>query len=109
MSSDGINSEQLLWAIQNGDLVVLRDAVTSKQIDANHQIKNRPMAVIAADYGQLEILKYLHENAVDFNVRPFVFNTGQSNNQFFMQSDNESSYESHLRFSGFFRCRTNMV
>lgn len=56
-----------VWAAQNGDL----NRLTELTFDVNDRIKGRTLLHIAADYGQIEVIKYLVEtkkgdiNAID--------------------------------------------
>ncbi|XP_043246498.1 myotrophin-like [Amphibalanus amphitrite] len=58
----------LVWSIKNGDIEQVKEAVESKKVDLNAPIDGRSPIHYAADYGQLEVLKYLLSKGADLNV-----------------------------------------
>uniref|UniRef100_A0A3Q0KHR8 Putative myotrophin n=1 Tax=Schistosoma mansoni TaxID=6183 RepID=A0A3Q0KHR8_SCHMA len=61
-------SEQLLWAVKNGDLQSIKENMKNFS-GVNSTFKNgRTLIHYAADYGQKEICDYLIRNGADINV-----------------------------------------
>ncbi|CAH8565717.1 unnamed protein product [Schistosoma rodhaini] len=61
-------SEQLLWAVKNGDLQSIKENMKNCS-GVNSTFKNgRTLIHYAADYGQKEICDYLIRNGADINV-----------------------------------------
>lgn len=83
------NSEELLWAIKNGELNTVKDVVENQVVilcvfgrtvnltficgkqnfDVNYEIASRYPLHYAADYGQTSVLDYLLSKGADVNVR----------------------------------------
>jgi len=61
-------SEELLWAIKNGDLVIVKDVVEKQNFDVNYEIASRSPLHYAADYGQTDVLDYLLSKGADVNT-----------------------------------------
>ncbi|XP_037040551.1 myotrophin [Bradysia coprophila] len=53
------SSEELLWAIKNGELNTVKDVVENQNFDVNYEIASRYPLHYAADYGQTNVLDYL--------------------------------------------------
>jgi len=51
--------EELLWAIKNGELLIVKDVVEKQNFDVNYEIASRYPLHYAADYGQTDVLDYL--------------------------------------------------
>eukprot|EP00794_Sanderia_malayensis_P018196 gene18196-20012_t len=63
-----MSSDSVVWAIKNGDLDALKDADIEKNVNA--KIMNGRMPIhFAADYGQLEVLKFLVDQGADINLK----------------------------------------
>lgn len=89
------NSEELLWAIKNGELNIVKDVVEkqvrhiwldstvdivdlfrylfvklfhTQNFDVNYEIASRYPLHYAADYGQTDVLDYLLSKGADVNV-----------------------------------------
>ncbi|XP_046862319.1 myotrophin-like [Xenia sp. Carnegie-2017] len=61
--------EELLWAVKNGDLDKVRELVERKGCSVNSELMNgRNPLHFAADYGQLEVLKYLISKGANVNL-----------------------------------------
>ncbi|CAH8550269.1 unnamed protein product [Schistosoma rodhaini] len=61
-------SEELLWAVENGDLQSIKENMKNCS-GVNSTFKNgRTLIHYAADYGQKEICDYLIRNGADINV-----------------------------------------
>ncbi|KAK4471982.1 hypothetical protein MN116_005360 [Schistosoma mekongi] len=61
-------SEQLLWAVKNGDLQSIKEGFTN-MFGVNSTFKNgRTLMHYAADFGQKEICDYLIRKGADINV-----------------------------------------
>ncbi|GAB1608494.1 myotrophin-like [Argonauta hians] len=56
-----------VWIIKNGDLNATQEFVEKKSLDINEEISGRFPIHHAADYGQLEIIKYLHSKGANIN------------------------------------------
>lgn len=84
------NCEELLWAIKNGELNIVKDVVekqvrnylikfdiirryscekySMQNFDVNYEISSRYPLHYAADYGQSDVLDYLLSKGADVNV-----------------------------------------
>ena len=60
--SDKLN-EKLMWAARNGDLECLKE----EKFDADAEINGTPLLVSAADYGQVEVIKFLIKRGANVN------------------------------------------
>jgi len=56
-------SEQVVWAVKNGDV----ESLKKKQFDANAKVGKQTLLVAAADYGQSEVISYLVSLGADVN------------------------------------------
>jgi len=56
-------SDQLIWAVKNGDL----DALKKNKIDVNIPVGNTVLLCAAADYGQCEVIDYLLSCGAEVN------------------------------------------
>nr|ACO15049.1 Myotrophin [Caligus clemensi] len=52
-------NDDLVWAIKNGDLDKVKEIIKEKGADVNEPIDGRQPCHFAADYGQLDVLRYL--------------------------------------------------
>ncbi|CAJ0564084.1 unnamed protein product, partial [Mesorhabditis spiculigera] len=60
-------ASKLLWAVENGDLDVVRENVNRKNVDEVVKAGRNSMHM-ACDYGQVEVVKYLIENGGNVNL-----------------------------------------
>lgn len=57
----------LAWSVKNGDLNAVQEMVDKQKQDVNVEIAGRCPLHYAADYGQIEIIKYLVTKGADVN------------------------------------------
>ncbi|KAJ6644265.1 Myotrophin [Pseudolycoriella hygida] len=62
------NSEELVWAIKNGELQTVKDVVEKQNFDVNYEIASRFPLHYAADYGQTSVLDYLLSKGANVNA-----------------------------------------
>ncbi|XP_077994610.1 myotrophin-like [Glandiceps talaboti] len=61
-------SEELIWAVKNGDLEAIKAKLSVPGVDVNKEILNGRAALHhAADYGQSEAIEYLLSKGADIN------------------------------------------
>lgn len=59
---------EFIWSVKNGELKDVQDFVEKQNKDINAQIEGRCPIHYAADYGQIEIIKYLVSKGANVNV-----------------------------------------
>ncbi|XP_014777230.1 myotrophin [Octopus bimaculoides] len=57
----------LAWSVKNGDLNGVQEIMEKQNQDVNAEISGRCPIHYAADYGQIEIIKYLVTKGADLN------------------------------------------
>ncbi|XP_071955671.1 myotrophin homolog [Antedon mediterranea] len=62
-------ADQVRWSCQNGDIENLESSVSVAGFDINAFIGQRPPLHIAADYGQLDVIKFLVGKGADINKK----------------------------------------
>ncbi|VDQ06671.1 unnamed protein product [Trichobilharzia regenti] len=71
-----MSSEQLLWAVKNGDLQTIKDSLENVCHNRFYITYQITLIHYAADYGQKEICAYLIKNGADisdnFGVTPLL-------------------------------------
>ncbi|EDV26079.1 Myotrophin [Trichoplax sp. H2] len=61
-------SDNLIWAIKNGDLEAVKMTISSQNIDVNGQLQSGRMPLhYAADYGQAKVMDYLLDQGANIN------------------------------------------
>eukprot|EP00048_Salpingoeca_helianthica_P014541 m.222211 g.222211 ORF g.222211 m.222211 type:complete len:137 (-) comp15979_c0_seq1:205-615(-) len=66
----GEGTQDLLWAVKNGDLDVVRQLVETNHVDVNAVLSGGRSAIhYAGDMGQKDVLKYLVEQGADVNKK----------------------------------------
>ncbi|EDW82500.1 uncharacterized protein Dwil_GK25099 [Drosophila willistoni] len=60
-----INTENLIWAIKNGDFKAVQTVFLNSQFDVNDQLGERFPLHYAADFGQLKLLEFFIKIGAD--------------------------------------------
>ncbi|XP_076471982.1 myotrophin-like [Babylonia areolata] len=61
-------AEEFLWAVKNGDLVSVQAFKEAQNVDVvNTEINGRYPLHVAADYGQIDVIKFLLDKGAKIN------------------------------------------
>ncbi|XP_017839750.1 myotrophin [Drosophila busckii] len=63
------NDENIIWSIKNGELEVVQSTFSNNEAKVNDEIKGRFPIHYAADFGHLNVLKYLIKEGADINKK----------------------------------------